>query len=56
MDAAFSVARTPANSMLSALRNAPIKRKLMLIILLSCAAAIVAGSAVETVVRLYIAP
>ena len=55
MDAAFSTAQTATAQMLSVLRNAPIKRKLMLIILLSCAVAILAGSAVETTFRLFTA-
>ena len=55
MDAAFSVAHTTAAHMLSVLRHAPIKRKLMLIILLSCAAAILAGSLVESGFRLFTA-
>jgi two-component system, NtrC family, sensor kinase len=41
--------------MFSALRQSPIKRKLMLVILLSCAVAIIAGSLVEASLRLYTA-
>ncbi len=55
MSAAFSGVPTAVTHMLSVLRNAPIKRKLMLIILLSCAAAILAGSLVEAGFRLFTA-
>ncbi len=41
--------------MLSALRKAPIKRKLMLVILLSCGAAILCASVIEASVRLLTA-
>ena len=55
MGTAISVAQTTAAHMLSVLRHAPIRRKLTLIILLSCAVAILAGSLVEAGFRLFTA-